>query len=155
MRGVLAVSLYDVVQWAHVSSAIVAFGALFAYPALFLVARTADPAGRAVVHRGQVAIGRYVTLPGLLALFLFGAYLASDRGLWSEVWVTIPVTIWLLLGALGSAYVLPRERRLAELAQAGGGEQYDRTFAQVRLATYAGLALVLVAAFFMITKAGG
>ena len=137
------------------SSAIIAFGALFAYPALLAVARRADPAGRAVVHRGQVAVGRYVTLPGLLALFLFGAYLASDRGLWDEIWVTIPVTIWLALGAIGSAYVLPRERRLAELASAGGGADYDRTFAQVRTATYAGLALVLVAAFFMITKAGG
>ena len=155
MPGVLAVSFYDVVVWAHVSSAIIAFGALFAYPALFLVARSADPAARAVVHRGQVAIGRYVTLPGLLALFLFGAYLATDRGLWDEVWVTIPVTIWLVLGGLGSGYVLPRERRLAELAAAGGGAGYDRTFAQVRLATYAGLVLVLVAAFFMITKLGG
>ncbi len=154
MARVLAVSLYDVLVWAHVSSAIIAFGALFAYPALLLVARRADPAGRAAIHRGQVAIGRYVTLPALLALFLFGAYLASDRGLWDEVWVTIPVTIWFVLGAIGSGYVLPRERRLAELA-AGGGAGYDRTLAQVRLATYAGLALVLVAAFFMVTKAGG
>jgi small-conductance mechanosensitive channel len=137
-----------------VSSAIIAFGALFAYPALLLVARGADPAGRAAIHRGQVAVGRHVTLPALLALFLFGAYLASDRGLWDEVWVTIPVTIWFLLGAIGSGFVLPRERRLAELAAGGGGPDYDRALAQVRLATYAGLALVLVAAFFMVTKAG-
>ncbi len=135
------------------SSAIIAFGALFAYPALLLVARGADPAGRAAIHRGQVAVGRYVTLPALLALFLLGAYLASDRGLWNEIWVTIPVTIWFLLGAIGSGFVLPRERRLAELA-AGGGPDYDRALAQVRLATYAGLALVLVAAFFMVTKLG-
>jgi len=153
--GVLAVSFNDVVLWVHVSSAIVAFGALFAYPALLAVARGAAPAQRAVLHETQVAVGRYVTLPGLAVLFLAGAYLASDEGLWDEVWVTVPVTIWLVLGAIGSGFVLPRERRLAELATGGGGAEYERVLGQVRLATYAGLALVLVAAFFMVTKAGG
>jgi uncharacterized membrane protein len=150
-----AVTLNDVVLWIHVSSAIVAFGALFSYPALFALARRATPEQRVVLHRGQVAVGRYVTLPGLLVLFLAGAYLASDEGVWDEVWVTVPVTIWLVLAGIGSGYVLPRERRMAELAEQGGGEEYDRTFGFIRVLTFAGLALVLVAAFFMVTKAGG
>ena len=76
------------------------------------------------------------------------------RDLWSEVWVTIPFVIAILLGAIGGAYVNPREKRLAELAEGGGGGDYDRVLGQVRTATYGGMALVLVAAFFMVTKLG-
>ncbi len=151
----LAIRFYDVVLWVHVSAAIIGFGALFAYPALFALAGRAAPAQRALVHHGQVAIGRYVTLPALVVLFLAGAYLATDGGLWDEPWVTIPVVIWLALSGIGSGYVQPRERRLAALAEQGGGEEYDRVFGGVRAMTYLGLVLVLVAAFFMVTKAGG
>ena len=52
---------------------------------------------------------------------------------------------------LGGAYFGPREERLSELAE---GPDYDRLFAQVRTVSYAAMLLVLVAAFFMVTKPG-
>ena len=149
-----AVSLYDVVLWAHIIGVVVAFAGPFSYLVWFAwVERSAMPE-RAFFHRVQSHIGKRLVGPGMVVVLLAGAYLATDRDLWSEVWVTVPLVILLILGALGGAFFGPREERLAELAASGDTAAYEPLYAQVKRMTYVGVALVLVAAFFMVTKLG-
>ena len=150
----LAVTFYDVVLWIHIAGVVIAFGGIFTYPVWFSHVGRAPAATRAGFHRGQAKIGKYVISPGLLVILLAGAYLASDRDLWSEVWVSIPLVILFILGGLGGAYFGPREERLATLAEAGDEAAYRPLFAQVRTVSYVGMALVLIAMFFMVTKLG-
>jgi hypothetical protein len=150
----LAIRFYDVVVWLHISAVLVAFGGVFTYPFWFRVIGARPPAERVGFHRAQALIGQWLISPAMLVILLAGAYLASDAGLWGEVWVLVPLAILLALGALGGAYFGPKETRLGELAADGGGAEYDAAFRQMRTVTYVALALVLVAAFFMVVKPG-
>jgi hypothetical protein len=146
-----AILFYDVVLWVHVVAVLIAFGGVFTYPVWFAAAARAEPAQRIWFHRVQGTIGKFVITPFLALIILAGAYLASDRDYWGEVWVIVPLIIAIVLGALGGAYFGPREDRLTELGQ---GPEYDRLFAQVRSVSYGAAVLVLIAAFFMVTRLG-
>ncbi len=150
----LAVTTYQVALWIHIVGVVIAFGVVFSYPVWFSHVAGAPAATRAGFHRGQAKIGKYVISPGMLVVLLAGAYMATDRDLWSEVWVTVPLVILIILGGLGGAYFGPREERLSELAAAGDEDAYRPLFAQVRTVSYVAMALVLIAAFFMVTKLG-
>lgn len=151
----IAVQFYDVVLWVHIMAVVVSFGALFTYPLWFGLLRSSEPAQRVLFHRAQAAIARFVVSPGLLVIIAAGAYLASDRHFWSKAWVSVPLVIAVVLGGAAGAFFSPREERLAALAATGGGPHYDRLLAQVRTVSYLAMLLVLVAAFFMVTKLGG
>jgi hypothetical protein len=150
----LAVTFYSVVKWIHIMAVVVAFGAAFTYPVWFAFVMRAPTDQRAFFHRTQAFIGQWVISPGLLVLVVAGIYMASDAHLWSEVWVTVPFVIAIVLGGLGGMYFGPREKRLAELSASGGGTEYTQLFAQVRNVTYVALALVAIAAYMMVTKVG-
>jgi uncharacterized membrane protein len=149
-----AVLFYDVVKWIHIMAVVIAFGAAFTYPVWFTFVSRAPTEQRAFFHRTQAFIGQWVISPGLLVILIAGVYMASDRDLWSEAWVTVPLVILFILGGLGGAYFGPREKKLAELSAGGGGQEYTQLFAQVRNVTYFALALVAIAAYMMVTKVG-
>ncbi|HEX7300654.1 MAG TPA: hypothetical protein VF257_16770 [Solirubrobacteraceae bacterium] len=141
----LAVTFYDVVLTLHVTAVVAAFGWWFAYPLLV-------PRGDAAAHRAQVRVARMVVTPaGTLAL-LAGAYLASDRSYWSEVWVSVPLLILVALMGLTGAYFVPREKRLAVLADGDAQADYSALAGQVRGVALLAAALVVVAIFFMVAK---
>jgi hypothetical protein len=150
----LAVTFYDVVKWIHIMAVVIAFGAAFTYPVWFTFVMRAPTGERAFFHRTQAFIGQWVISPGLLVIVVAGIYMASDRDLWSKVWVTVPFIIAIVLGGLGGMYFGPKEKRLAELSASGGGTEYTQLFAQVRNVTYVALALVAIAAYMMVTKVG-
>ncbi len=149
-----AITFYDVVLWVHVMAVVVTFGITFTYPLWFAYLQRASAAERAGLHGLQATIGKRIIAPGTLVILLAGAYLASDRDLWGEVWVVVPLIILIILGGLGGAYFGPREERLAVLARDGDQTGYRQLLGQVRTVGYASSALVLVAAFFMVTKLG-
>jgi uncharacterized membrane protein len=139
-----AILFYDVVVSVHVMAIVAAFGGWFAYPLVV-------PRGDAAAHRAQVRLARLVVTPaGTLAL-IAGIYLASDRHYWDESWVGVPLVILVVLMGITGAYFIPRQKRLAELAETGGGE-YERLAGQVRTVALVAAALVLVAIFFMVAK---
>ena len=72
-RTVSAMRLYDVVLWIHIT-AVIAFGALFAYPVFLAVNARAPIAERASLHRSQIAFSRGVTGPAI------GIVLRRDGG---------------------------------------------------------------------------
>ncbi len=151
---VLAITFYDVVLWVHVMAVVVTFGVTFVYPLWMGVLAREPLAARARFHRLQALTGKRIIGPGTLVILLAGAYLASDRDLWGEVWVIVPLIILVVLGGLGGAFFGPREERLAALAEAGDEAAYGPVFAQVKWGGHVATALVLVAAFFMVTKLG-
>ncbi len=140
----LAVQFYDVVVSIHVMAVIAAFGLWFAYPLLV-------PRGDAAAHRAQARVARIVVTPaGTLAL-LAGVYLASDRSYWSESWVGIPLLILIVLLGITGGYFIPRQLRLAELAEPGGAE-YDALARQAARVAVVAAGLVVVAVFMMVVK---
>jgi hypothetical protein len=141
----VAIVFYDVVLSIHVMAIVAAFGVWFAYP--LLVVR-----GDAATHRAQARVARMVVNPaGTLAL-LAGVYLASDRSYWSEVWVSVPLVILVVLMGITGGYFAPRQQRLAELAEAGAGPEYAALATQVARVAFAAAGLVVVAIFFMVAK---
>jgi len=149
----LAIVFYDVVLFVHIAAVVIAFGGSFLYPMIYPVATRAAPAQRAALHDIQARYGRTYASFGLLVVVLAGAYLATDRDLWSEPWVSGPLLIAIVIGGIGGGYLGPRERRLVELAEGDDGE-YRKVLGQARLASTAVSGLVLVAIFLMTTKVG-
>jgi uncharacterized membrane protein len=156
----LAITFYSVVLSVHIMAVVVAFGFSFAYPVFMPWARRNHPQAMPVIHQMSDRLGKLMMSPALVVVLLAGVYLASDADAWSEVWVSVPLVILLIIGGLWGMFFAPNERRLAELARrdaGGGGElsaEYDDLFRRVALAGYAVCALVLIAIFFMTTKLG-
>jgi uncharacterized membrane protein len=158
MISTATILFYDVVVAVHVMSIVIAFGVTFAYPVILPWMTSAHPEAMATVHEMQDRIGRLLIMPfGTLAL-LTGIYLASDRHLFGEAWVIIPMLILVLLLGLGGAFFSPRERALAVLARrdlATDGSFSDEYEAQAKVVGSVGAlasVLVLIAIFFMVAK---
>jgi uncharacterized membrane protein len=160
----LAILFYDVVVSIHVAAIIIAFGGTFAYGPLAAFVTKADPRMVPTLHAAQAYLGRVVLTPAATIAFIAGAYLASDRDYWSEVWVTVPLLILIVLLGLVHGFFNPQDLRASEIAArdvaaAGDGEvQFSAEYRAVagRLAAVGVVAgiLILVAIFFMVTKLG-
>jgi len=159
-----AVALYDVVKALHIVVVVAAFGLPLAYPMIVPYARRAHPRAMPAVHDLQHKLNQRITAPGTVLILLFGAYLASARDLWSELWVTVPLVLLVAIGGIGGAVVIPATRRLTELAQrdltradAPGSavtfsEEYERQYARyLRFEVLLG-ALVVIAILIMTIK---
>jgi len=153
-----SVTFYGVVLAVHIMGVVTAFGSFFAYPAFLPWARKNHPQAMPVIHELSARIGRMVVSPALVVVLACGIYLASDADAWSEVWVSVPLVILVLIGGLGGMFFAPSDRKLAALAtrdlQGGGtlSAEYDALFARVAAAGLVVIALVLVAIFFMAAK---
>jgi uncharacterized membrane protein len=157
----LAITFYSVVLSVHIMAVVVAFGTSFAYPVFMPWARRNHPQAMPVIHAMSDRLGKLVMSPAMVLVLLAGIYLASDADVWSEVWVSVPLVILIVIGGLGGMFFAPNERKLAALAgrdlSAGGGQlsaEYDALFRRVAIAGYAVCALVLIAIFFMTAKPG-
>jgi len=158
----IAIFFYDVVLAGHILAIVIAFGVVFAYPVLIPYVERNHPRAVPALWGGVGQLGKLVITPfGTLAL-IFGAYLASDRDYWSEVWVTVPLVILVVVMGVGGAYLAPRERKLAELgerdvAASGHGDvtfsdEFTRTSRATQSVQRLLALLVVVAVFFMAAK---
>ena len=158
------ITLYSVVLFIHVAAIIVAFGVTFAYPVMTPFITRTDPRALPALHRAQALVGKTVISFGMLVALLAGAYLATDADVWSEIWVSVPLLILIVLGGLGGAFFGPQETKAAELAERDIAASTGDTVALSaeyqavagRIATVGAVAslLVLVAVFFMVVKPG-
>jgi uncharacterized membrane protein len=153
-----SITFYGVVLAVHIMAVVVAFGTMFAYPAFIPWARKNHPDAMPVIHEVAGRIGQRVTSPALVLVLACGIYLASDADAWSEVWVSVPLVILIVIGGLGGMFFAPNERKLSALATrdlaAGGtlGTEYNALFQRVAAAGLVTCGLVLVAIFFMAAK---
>ena len=153
MAALLAtVRFYDVVLWIHVTSVIVAFGALFAYP-LFLTVNARSPISqRAPLHRLQIAFSKLITGPTIVVVLAAGIYLASDAHLWSRGWVGAGLALLIVIAGLGATVLRKGEERLLALAEAGEETAYDAVLRTVLGWTLLTVALLVVTIFLMAVK---
>ena len=146
----------------HVSAILIAFGVTFTYPVIVPFFVTQAPKAAPAWFEIMGKLGKVIITPFATLALVLGAYLASDRGLWSEVWVTVPLVILIVILGLGGAVFAPNERKLVELAQrdvdaAGDGEvvwsdEFQALGRKLGMVGMFSSALVLIAAYFMIAK---
>ena len=148
----LAILFYDVVLWVHITAVVVAFGAVFAYPVFLAVVAKAPIGQRATFHHAQITFSKHVTGPTIGVILLAGIYLATDRDLWSETWVTVPFVLLFIIAGLGATLLRRGEERLAATSEAGDEAGYAAALATLRSWTYVTLALIVIAIFFMTAK---
>ena len=166
-----AASFNDFVLGVHILAVVIGFGITFTYPIFLLVGTKLDPAAIPWFHRMQQQLGRRVINPGLLVVVVAGLYLASSEHVWHRLFIKWGVGAALVIGAIEGTIIIPREGKLAELAQrdlaaagagvGGGGKgsrfvwssEYDAVLRQVAL--FGGLidAIVVVTVFVMVAHA--
>src|SRR6185369_12597943 len=112
-----AVTTYVAVKALHVMAAFAAFGLPFAYPFLLPYLHRHHPRALPGVHDVQHRLNVRLTGPGTVALFAFGAYMASTDDLWGETWVVVPLAILAVIVVAGGA-IVPWTAQLADLARA-------------------------------------
>jgi uncharacterized membrane protein len=160
-----AISLYDVSVFVHVSAVVVGFGATFAEAIAFPIAMRLDPRHLPYVHSLQLAINRWLAMPGLAVVLITGMYQTAD-GEWSfsAFWISATFAIVIVLGGVLGAYFVPADKRLGamaarEIEAAGDGpvtlsEDYQRQArTEAIMGTFAGV-LIVAAIFLMVTKPG-
>jgi hypothetical protein len=157
---ILALTAYTAVLAVHIMFVVIAFGVLFAYPLISLFARRMDPSGLPWFHRMQSQIGRALISPGLLVVILAGVYLASKDHAFKLFYVQWGIGVAIVLGGLVGGYLVPRQGKLATLAEhdlssgsggSGGtlGKEYNALSTQVDVVGLVACVLVLVTIFLM------
>ena len=158
MTTIPAIYFYDVVVALHVMCIVIAFGVTFVYPAIIPWFVKVHPETMPTIHEMQVRVGRLIITPFATLALLTGIYLAADRDLFSETWVTIPMVILIVLLGLGGAFFTPREKELATLARrdldAGGGfsDEYAAKAQRVGMVGALSSLLILIAIFCMVAR---
>ena len=160
-----AVVFWQVVLAIHIAAVMIAFGVTFAYPLFVVAGARIDPRAMPWFHRVQVVIGRRLISPGLAIVLLAGIYLASKLHQWHAFYVQWGLAVVIVLGAIEGAIIIPREGKLAELADrdiaaAGSGEvtwspEYDSLMKRVRIAGTVMSVLILITVYLMTVQAGG
>ena len=138
--------MYETVVALHVLANIGAWGPLIAWP--WLPRRHPD------AHAARARLlGAVVSRSGTLA-FLAGLYLAFDRDLFGEPWVSGPLLIMLVLFGVVGAYLTPQERRLSALAEAADWTAWEALHRRVLTAAAGCSVLVALAVYLMVVKPG-
>jgi len=141
--------VYQALLVLHILSVVVAFAPAVVHPLTGpRLLKEDEPAGRSF---SGVASGveRKVYLPALLAVGVLGfalVGLSDDAWKFSEPWVYIAALLWLAIGGIVSAVIIPGEKQIA----AG-----DRA-AESKVAAAGGIAslLFVVVVFLMVVKPG-
>ena len=140
--------VYNVLLILHLLSILVAFAPAVIHP--MVAARLAGDEGALRRFAGAISTNtRTVHLPALLVVGLLGFALVgmSDKAFkFSDPWVAISALLWLAIGGVLSALVLPGERGLAT-GEAGAAEK-------VRLGGGIATLLFLVVLCLMVVKPG-
>lgn len=161
----LAVSVYQLSLWVHVTAVVVGLGMTFVESVLFPVAMKLDPRHLPYVHRLQRTINQKVAGPALLLIIITGVYQVIEGG-WEfgSFWISASFLIVFILGGMTGAYFNPTDRKLEamitdEISAAGPGrfEPSREYMSQARvegiMGGVAGL-LVVIALYLMIVKPG-
>jgi uncharacterized membrane protein len=156
---------YTVVLFLHIVSAIVAFGATFAFPIIDMTIRRVDVRSLPVWNEAQNQIGYKLITPGATLVLITGIYMAVDR--WKHTgsfWFAAAGVIVVVLLGLGHGFFAPTARKMRDQAKqdlaagaAETGRMSDAYEAMARrTAAVGGLAslLVLTAVLLMVWKPG-
>ena len=149
----------------HILGVVIGFGATFAYPLIFAAAAR-DPKVTPWLWSTIQRIDRFIVNPGLTVVLLAGIYLASSEHHWGSFFVSWGIAAVVAIGAGVGSFMIPREGRLAELAQrdlaavlsgGGGGSpwslEYQKLARQVAIGGAVLDLIVVITVFIMATHA--
>jgi uncharacterized membrane protein len=160
------ITFYNFVLFVHIAAVVLAFGVTFSFPIVMSVARRSYEQHMGFFHRMQAVIGNRLIGPLGGVVLLAGLYLAIKGPYdFGSPWIGITLVLLIVILGVGGGYIGVREERLADMAERDiaasadqaavrFGRDYERLFAQVRGATLAMNALILIAIFLMVTKPG-
>jgi Predicted integral membrane protein (DUF2269) len=157
---------YTFVVFVHVVSAVIAFGATFAYPLIESTLQRVDLHALPAWHEAQNQVGHKLITPGAILILLTGIYMVStDR--WDGVggfWFGAAGVIVIVLLGLGHGFFAPNARKRRDQASADldagaaeRGQMSDAYIALSRKVMPIGMlssALVLLALLLMVWKPG-
>lgn len=157
---------YTFVVFVHISSAIVAFGATFAYPLVEMTLQRVDVRALPGWHEAQLQLTRKLITPGAILLLISGMYMISDDR-WDGVggfWTGAAGGIVVVLLGLGHGFFAPQARKRRDQARAdldaGAAEtgRMSEAYEALRKRTMPvgmlSLLLVLTAVLLMVWKPG-
>ncbi len=157
---------YVFVVFLHIASAVIAFGATFAYPVIEMTLQRVDLRALPAWHEAQNQVGHKLITPGAILVLLTGIYLVStDR--WDNIggfWFGAAGVIVIVLLGLGHGFFAPNARKRRDQARAdldaGAAERGQMSDAYLALSAKVmpvgilSSALVLVALLLMVWKPG-
>ena len=162
---ILAVGLYEISVFLHVTAVVVGFGATFALSIAFPVATQLSARHLPYVHRLSLAISKWFATPALVVILATGLYQVVDRD-WdlADFWLSGAFTILIVIGGLIGAYFIPTDRKLGamverEIEAAGPGEvalsqEYQRRARTEGIVGAVTGALIVIALYLMVLKPG-
>jgi len=156
---------YTLVLFLHVASAVIAFGATFAFPLVDMTIRRVDLRALPVWHEAQNQIGMKLITPFATLILISVIYMAADR--WDKFggfWFSAAGVIVIVLLGLGHGFFAPTGRKMRDQAQqdlaAGAAdsgrmsEAYEALAARMRVVGIFASLLVLLALLLMVWKPG-
>ncbi|HKG38440.1 MAG TPA: DUF2269 family protein [Conexibacter sp.] len=156
---------YTFVLFLHIVSAVIAFGATFAFPIIDMTIRRVDLRALPVWSEAQNQIGLKLITPGAIVVLLSGIYMATDR--WSDfggLWFSLAGVIVIVLLGLGHGFFAPTARKMRDQASAdlaGGAAErgtmsaeYEALAGRMRAVGILSSVLVLLALLLMVWKPG-
>jgi hypothetical protein len=160
MSVLAEIYVYDVVLFVHITAAVVAFGATFAYPFFQAGVERMSPPSVPAMLRAMHATSRYLVTPGMLVVLASGIYLTVDVWDFGQRFVVVGLSVVGVLMILGATFFDRHEARLIELSErdvsaVGAGELSEEYWSVSKRFARVGIAaslLVVVALFFMAVK---
>ncbi len=156
---------YTFVLFLHIASAVIAFGATFAFPIIDVTIRRVDLRALPVWSDAQNQIGMKLITPGAIVVLISGIYMASDR--WDKfggLWFSLAGVIVIVLLGLGHGFFAPTARKMRDQARtdlAGGAAErgtmsaeYEALAGRMRAVGIFSSLLVLLALLLMVWKPG-
>jgi hypothetical protein len=156
---------YTVVLFLHIASAVVAFGATFAFPIIDMTIRRVDLRALPVWNEAQNQIGYKLITPGATLVLVSGIYMAIDR--WKDfggLWFSLAGVIVVVLLGLGHGFFAPTARKMRDQANvdlaAGAAErgtmstEYEAMARRTAIVGIFASLLVLLALLLMVWKPG-
>ena len=156
---------YTLVLFFHITSAVVAFGATFAFPIIDMTVRRVDLRALPVWNEAQNQIGYKLITPGATLVLITGIYMAIDR--WKDFggfWFSAAGVIVIVLLGLGHGFFAPTARKMRDRAKAdlaGGAAErgqmsaeYEAMARRVALVGTLSSLLVVIALLLMVWKPG-
>jgi hypothetical protein len=107
----------DYARAVHIIAVVLAFGIPLTQPVIEALVERVDRTAVPVFHQVRKLAGRWLVNPSLLIVLIAGIVLASDKHVWKAFFVQWGVGAIIVFGALEGSFMMPRFRRLAELAK--------------------------------------
>ena len=111
-----AVQFSDFILAIHILAVVIGFGVDIRLSAVLRRRPPGRPEVMPWLWSVLLRIDRYLVNPGLLVVVLAGVYLASVGHNWSAFFVQWGIGAAIVIGALVGSYMIPREKKLTEIA---------------------------------------